>query len=90
MSRTEQDRAAGATSGFVRLGAAADRLGYSESTLRRWYRKRWLPLIRAGRGACVPLSFLAMLEASPRPGRAGVVAEVAAEWFRLYAGEVTA
>lgn len=70
-------------SGLVRLQKAAARVDYSVWTLRRWHAQGLLPLVKTGTGQCVPESFLLMLERSPRPGRAGRLEEIAAEWFAL-------
>jgi hypothetical protein len=73
------------TDGAVPIGVLAARLGRSVRTLKRWYAKRWLPVLIFGREWFVPESFLTMLFASPQPGRAGVLQEVAAAWFALHA-----
>lgn len=70
-----------ATSDLVPIGAAARRLGRSPWTLKRWYAKELLPVVIIQGQWHVPESFLAMVAASPRPGRAGDMKTIAAEWF---------
>jgi predicted site-specific integrase-resolvase len=67
--------------GLVPITAAAKRLGRSPWTLKRWYREGLLPAVISQDRWSVPESFLAAMEASPRPRRAGVLEEVAAAWF---------
>ena len=72
------------------IGDAAQRLGRSPWTLKRMHKAGNLPAVISGRLWYVPASFVAMVHASPRPGRAGVLEEVAAEWFAAHASEAVA
>jgi len=69
------------TSGLVPIAEAAEVFGRSAWTLKRWYAKELLPVVIITGQWYVPASFLAMVTTSPRPGRAGVLKDVAAEWF---------
>jgi hypothetical protein len=77
----EQTGAALSATRLVPIAAAAVRVGRSPWTLRRWYRAGVLPVVSAGGQMSVPESFLVMVETSPRPGCAGVLEDIAAEWF---------
>lgn len=63
------------------IADAAEHFRRSVWTLKRWYRKGHLPVVISGGNWFVPESFLAMVDASPRPGCAGVLEDIAAEWF---------
>jgi hypothetical protein len=69
------------TSKLTPIAAAATRLGRSSWTLKRWYRAGILPVVSAQGQMSVPESFLIAVEMSPQPGRAGVLEDIAAEWF---------
>jgi len=75
------------TSGLAPIADAAKRLGRSPWTLKRWYRKGHLPVVISQEQWFVPESFLAMVDASPQPGRAGVLEEIAADWFAAHSPE---
>ena len=49
-----------------------------------------LPAVIANSRWFVPESFVAMVLGSPRPGRAGVIEEVAADWFAAHTPEAVA
>ena len=72
------------TDGLTPIAVAAKRLGRSPWTLKRWYRKGILPAVIMERRWYVPESFLAMVGTSPRPGRAGILEEIAAAWFAAH------
>jgi hypothetical protein len=81
------------TSGLVPITTAASRLGRTPWTLKRWYREGHLPVVISAERWFVPESFLAMVDASPRPKHAGQLEDIAAEWFATYSApiaEVTA
>ena len=85
MGTAEQTGAALNGTGLVPIADAATRLGRSPWTLKRWYRDRNLPVVICQDRWSVPESFLVMVERSPKPGCAGVLEEIAAEWFARYA-----
>jgi hypothetical protein len=70
--------------GLAPITVAARRLGRSPWTLKRWYRKGNLPVVISEGQWSVPESFLAMVDASPRPGQAGVIEDIAAAWFAAH------
>ena len=81
MNIAEHPGAALNASGLAPIADAARRLGRSPWTLKRWYRKGNLPVVISEGQWSVPESFLAMVAASPQPGHAGVLEDIAAEWF---------
>jgi hypothetical protein len=68
---------------MVPITDAARRLGRSSWTLKRLYREGHLPVVIIQDRWLVPESFLAMVGTSPQPRRAGILEDVAAEWFAL-------
>jgi predicted site-specific integrase-resolvase len=66
---------------LVPIAEASARLRRSVWTLKRYFAKGWLPVVIAGANWFVPESFIEMLWASIRPGRAANFAEVAGAWF---------
>jgi hypothetical protein len=72
------------TTGLVPIAAASRRLGRTPWTLKRWYREGILPVVISQEHWFVPESFLAMVDASPQPKRAGQLEDIAAEWFATY------
>ena len=81
MGTTGQAGAALSSTGLAPITEAAKRLGRSPWTLKRWYRKGNLPVVISEGQWSVPESFLAMVASSPQPGRAGVLEDIAADWF---------
>ena len=69
---------------------ASKRLKLSPWTLKRMHKAGNLPAVIANSRWFVPESFVAMVLGSPRPGRAGVVEEVAADWFAAHTPEAVA
>lgn len=78
------------TTGLVPISTAARRLGRSPWTLKRWYREGHLPVVISAEHWFVPESFLSMVDASPRPKRAGLLEDIAAEWFATYSAPAAA
>lgn len=60
---------------------ASERLQLSPWALKRMHKAGHLPAVIVNRRWFVPESFIAMVLGSPRPGVAGVIEDVAAEWF---------
>jgi len=75
------------TSGLAPIADAAERLGRSPWTLKRWHRKGHLPVVIAERQWFVPESFLAMVAASPQPKQAGMLEDIAADWFAAHSAK---
>lgn len=63
------------------IADAAQRLRQSPWTLKRMHKAGNLPAVISGGRWFVPESFVAAVFASPRPKQAGVIEQVAAEWF---------
>ena len=72
------------------IADASERLNLSPWALKRMHKAGNLPAVIANSRWFVPESFVAMVLGSPRPGRAGVVEEVAAEWFAAHTSEAVA
>lgn len=72
------------------IADASERLKISPWALKRMHKAGNLPAVIANSRWFVPESFVAMVLGSPRPGRAGVIEEVAAEWFAAHAPEAVA
>ena len=72
------------------IADASDRLKISSWTLKRMHAKGNLPAVIANSRWFVPESFVAMVLGSPRPGRAGVIEEVAADWFAAHTPQAVA
>src|SRR5262249_18006282 len=76
---------------LIPIGTAAPLLGYSADTLRRWHDEGHLPaVITPGGQWSVHESFISAVLASPRPGRAGVIEEIARDWFAAHAPKAVA
>jgi len=84
MGTAEHTGAALSASRLVPITAAAKRLGRSPWTLKRWYHNGVLPVVISADRWFVPESFLIMVATSPQPKRAGVLEEIAADWFALH------
>jgi hypothetical protein len=80
-----QDRITGRADRLVPLSEAAQRLGKSPDTLRRWHGEGHLPaVILLGQWSTYQ-SFIDDVLASARPGQAGVIEEIARAWFAEHA-----
>ena len=76
---------------LIPIGDAARLLGYSADTLRRWHDEGHLPaVITPGGQWSVHESFISAVLASARPGKAGVIEEIARDWFAAHAPEAVA
>lgn len=75
---------------LVPIAAASARLGRSVWTLKRMHAKGELPVFMAGANWLVPESFIDLVFASMRPGRAADFAEVAQAWFAANTPEAVA
>jgi len=69
---------------------ASQRLKISPWTLKRMHKAGNLPAVIANSRWFVPESFVVMVLGSPRPGRAGLIEEVAAEWFAAHTPQAVA
>ena len=69
------------TDSLLPMAVASERLQLSPWALKRMHAKGHVPAVIVNGRWFVPESFVAMVLASPRPGRAGLIEEVAAEWF---------
>jgi hypothetical protein len=75
---------------LIPLGVASKRLGRSPDTLRRWHGEGHMPaVIEPGGQWSTYESFIDAILASARPGQAGVIKEVARDWFAAHAPEMT-
>lgn len=72
------------------IADASKRLKISPWTLKRMHGAGNLPAVIANSRWFVPESFVAMVVGSPRPGRAGLIEEVAADWFAAHTAEAVA
>jgi hypothetical protein len=78
-SRARADR-------LIPLSVASTRLGYSTDTLQRWHDEGHMPaVIGPGRRWSTYESFINAVLASARPRRAGVIEEIARDWFAAHA-----
>jgi hypothetical protein len=66
---------------LVPIADAARRLRRSVWTLKRLYADDNLPVVMIGNRWLIPQSFIDMVFASIRPGRAADITEVARAWF---------
>jgi hypothetical protein len=70
---------------LVPLWLAAKKLGVTEESVGDWHVKYRVPLVRSpGRFRFTYESWLAMVLASPRPGRAGDMQAVTDAWWDRY------
>ena len=72
------------------IADASERLKISTWALKRMHKAGNLPAVIANKRWFVPESFVAMVLGSPRPGRAGVIEEVAADWFAAHTPKAVA
>src|SRR5712691_4245344 len=73
---------------LVPFSEAAPRIGKTPDTLRRWHDEGHLPAVVSPGGQwCTFQSFLDAVLGSARPGRPGVIEEIARAWFRDRGGE---
>lgn len=71
---------------LVPIAAAGRRLRRSVWTLKRLYAEGNLPVVMIGNRWLIPQSFIDMVFASIRPGRAADFVEVAQAWFAANTG----
>ena len=72
------------TDRLVPISEAGQRLGRSVWTLKRLHGRGQLPATISGTQWLVPDSFIRMVFASMRPGRAADFGNVAQAWFAIY------
>lgn len=84
-----QDRAPRSDS-LLPIVDASERLQLSPWALKRMHKAGHLPAVIVNRRWFVPESFIAMVLGSPRPGVAGVIEDVAADWFARNSAPVAA
>jgi hypothetical protein len=78
------------TDELLSIADAARRLGRTPWTLKRMHQAGNLPAVIMNGLWFVPASFVIMVLRSPRPGHAGVIEEIAREWFAAHTpGAVT-
>jgi hypothetical protein len=67
---------------LIPLAVASDRLGYSVDTLQNWHDRGHMPAVigPGGRWSTYE-SFIDAVLASARPRQAGVIEEIARDWF---------
>lgn len=75
---------------LVPIAEASARLRRSVWTLKRYFTKGWLPVTIIGQDWFIPESFISLVFASMRPGRAANFGDVAKNWFAKYAPEAVA
>jgi hypothetical protein len=67
---------------LIPFAQAARRLGKTSETLRRWHDEGHLPAVVSPGGQLSTYeSFIAAVLASARPGKPGVIEEIARTWF---------
>lgn len=70
---------------LIPLSIASTRLGYSADTLRRWHEEGHVPAVIGPGGQWSTYeSFVEAVLGSARPGHAGVIEEIAREWFAAH------
>ena len=76
---------------LIPLAVASDRLGYSVDTLQNWHEKGHMPAVigPGGRWSTYE-SFVNAVFASARPRQAGVIEEIARDWFEAHAAGAAA
>jgi hypothetical protein len=76
---------------LIPLAVASARLGYSVDTLQNWHDKGHMPAVigPGGRWSTYE-SFVNAVIASARPRQAGVIEEIARDWFAAHAREEVA
>jgi hypothetical protein len=84
-STAEPQGSARHTDKLLPIADASERLQISPWALKRMHKAGNLPAVIANSRWFVPESFVAMVFASPRPKQAGVIEQVAAEWFASHA-----
>ena len=76
---------------LIPLAVASARLGYSVDTLQNWHDKGHMPAVigPGGRWSTYE-SFVNAVLASARPGQAGVIEQIARDWFAAHAARSVA
>lgn len=76
---------------LIALAIASSRLGYSVDTLQNWHDKGHMPAVigPGGRWSTYE-SFVNAVLASARPRQAGVIEEIARDWFAAHAARTAA
>jgi hypothetical protein len=76
---------------LIPLSIAATRLGYSTDTLRRWHDEGHMPAVIGPGGQWSTYeSFIDAVLASARPKQAGLIDEIARQWFSVRLGSEAA
>jgi excisionase family DNA binding protein len=76
---------------LIPIGEASRLLGYSTDTLRRWHDEGHMPaVITPGGQWSTYESFIAAVLASARPKQAGLIEEIARDWFAAHVSEAVA
>ena len=76
---------------LIPLAVASARLGYSVDTLQNWHDKGHMPAVigPGGRWSTYE-SFVSAVLASARPRQAGVIEEIARDWFAAHEARTVA
>jgi hypothetical protein len=76
---------------LIPLAVASARLGYSVDTLQNWHDKGHMPVVigPGGRWSTYE-SFVNAVLASARPRQAGVIEEIARDWFAAHVARAVA
>lgn len=76
---------------LVPFGEASEQLGYSADTLRRWHDEGHMPAVVSPGGQWSTYgSFIQAVLASARPRQAGLIEQIARDWFAAHTPEVVA
>lgn len=76
---------------LIPFSEAAERLGYSPDTLKRWHDEGHFPAVVSPGGQWSAYeSFILAVLASARPKRAGIIEEIARTWFAERSSEAVA
>ena len=89
-STAAQQGAARHADKLLPIADASERLRISPWALKRMHKAGNLPAVIANKRWFVPESFVAMVLGSPRPGRAGVIEDIARDWFTAHTAEAVA
>ena len=75
------------TDSLLPMAIASERLQLSPWALKRMHKAGHLPAVIANKRWFVPESFVTMVVRSPRPACAGVMEQVAADWFEAHTSD---